>query len=154
MDATQQQVLTRAVALARLFEGCRLKAYWDARGGKWTVGWGCTGAGIGKDTQWTQARADAELDRRMGWALGAALHVSPGLADAGVARQAAIADFVYNLGAGDYAGSTLRKCVDASDWPAAAAQIAHWDHAGADHEVLPGLQRRRAAEAGLLTDGA
>jgi lysozyme len=57
-------------------------------------------------------------------------------------------DFAYNLGVARYRASTLRKRVDDGDWEDAKAQLALWTRGGG--RVLPGLVRRRAAEAALL----
>lgn len=61
---------------------------------------------------------------------------------------AAIADFIYNLGAGAYRSSTLRKYTNAGDRTEARAQILRWNKAGG--RVLRGLTARRQAEALLL----
>lgn len=61
---------------------------------------------------------------------------------------AAIIDFAYNLGVGRYRASTLRRRIDAKDWEGAKEQLAKWVRGGG--KVLPGLVRRRQAEASLL----
>ena len=60
----------------------------------------------------------------------------------------AIADFTYNLGAGRLQTSTLRRKLRALDWEGAKEQLALWVRGGG--KVLPGLVKRRAAEAKLL----
>jgi lysozyme len=60
----------------------------------------------------------------------------------------ALADFVYNLGAGRLAASTLLRDLNAGHYLLAAAQILLWDHS--DGEVSPGLKRRREAECHLF----
>jgi lysozyme len=60
----------------------------------------------------------------------------------------AMADFAYNLGVARYRGSTLRRKVDAQDWEGAKEQLALWVRGGG--RVLPGLVKRRQAEAKLL----
>lgn len=64
---------------------------------------------------------------------------------------AALADFAYNLGVGALANSTLRRRVLAGDVDGACAELAKWVRGGG--VVLPGLVRRRAAEAALLRAG-
>jgi len=59
----------------------------------------------------------------------------------------ALCSFVYNLGAGAYRGSTLRRCVQAGDLAGAAAEFGRWVFAYG--RKMPGLVRRRAAEAAL-----
>ena len=44
--------------------------------------------------------------------------------------------------------STLRRRVDAQDWEAAKEELMKWVRGGG--KVLPGLVRRRQAEAALL----
>ena len=79
--------------------------------------------------------------------LAGVLKASPGL----LARPQALGamtDFAYNLGVARYRTSTLRKRVDDGDWEGAKEQLALWTRGGG--RVLPGLVRRRAAEAALL----
>jgi lysozyme len=59
----------------------------------------------------------------------------------------ALVDFVYNLGLGRLAGSTLLKQLNAEEYDAAAEQLLRWDHAGAAE--IEGLKARRAAEFAL-----
>ena len=63
-------------------------------------------------------------------------------------RFAAIISFCYNCGTGNYRISTLKKRVDAKDWAGAQEEIRKWNKAAG--RVLPGLVKRRAAEAALL----
>jgi lysozyme len=60
----------------------------------------------------------------------------------------ALVDFVYNLGAGRLAASTLLRDLNAGHYILAAAQILLWDHSGS--QVDPGLKRRRKAECHLF----
>ena len=61
---------------------------------------------------------------------------------------AAMTDFAYNLGVARYRASALRKRVDVADWEGAKTELAKWVRGGG--KVLPGLVRRRKAEAALL----
>lgn len=61
---------------------------------------------------------------------------------------AALSDFAYNLGVPRYRASTLRRRVDEQDWIGAVEELKKWVRGGG--RVLPGLVRRRAAEAQLL----
>ena len=128
-------------------EGCKLSAY-QCPAGVWTIGWGCTGADIKKGLVWTQEQADAELDILALDALRKALKASPSLVLASANKVIAIADFIYNLGIGNYSKSTLKKYVDQSNWLAAAGEIKKWDKAGG--VTLKGLTIRRKKEADLL----
>jgi lysozyme len=60
----------------------------------------------------------------------------------------AITDFTYNLGSGRLQTSTLRRKLRALDWEGAKEQLMLWTRGGG--RVLPGLVKRRAANAALL----
>ena len=59
----------------------------------------------------------------------------------------ALVDFVFNLGAGRLATSSLLKYLNAGGYEAAVEQLLLWDHAGARQNA--GLKARREAEASL-----
>jgi lysozyme len=63
-------------------------------------------------------------------------------------RLAAILDFVFNLGAGALASSTLRKRINAGDWDDVPAQLRKWVYGGG--KKLGGLVKRREEEIKLL----
>lgn len=63
----------------------------------------------------------------------------------------ALASFVFNLGSGALERSTLRRRVNRGAHLAAAAEFHRWVWAGG--RKLPGLIRRRAAEAELYLEG-
>lgn len=130
--------------LAKAFEGCVLSAYQDL-GGVWTIGYGHVGKDVYEGLVWTQEQADDVLSHDLLAASTLLAVYSPGLADG---PQTALTDFVFNLGIGNYRTSTLCKCVNAQDWDGAKAQIVTWDHSNG--KVVPGLLRRREAEAALL----
>ena len=60
----------------------------------------------------------------------------------------AITDFAYNLGTARYRASTLRRKINEENWPEAITELHKWRRGGG--KVLPGLVRRRAAEAKFL----
>lgn len=132
--------------LIRKWEGLRLKAY-RCPAGVWTCGWGSTGPDVTATTEWTQAQADARLERDAAKVLSQALKLSPVLAGH-PSRLAAVADFIYNLGNGRYKASTLKRKVDAQDWPGAASELSKWVWGGG--KKLPGLVARREDEAKLM----
>ena len=133
--------------LIRDSEGCKLTAY-QCSGGVWTVGWGYTGTDIKKGLVWTQEKADECLLVTAMGVLNQAIKASPILATANMEKQAAIADFIYNLGVGNYAKSTLKKRVDAGNWLAASSEIKKWNKAAG--KEMKGLIVRRQKEADLL----
>jgi lysozyme len=61
----------------------------------------------------------------------------------------ALVDFVFNLGSGRLAASTLLRDLNTGDFTSAAEQLLLWDHSG-DHEVAA-LKARRTAEFKLWT---
>jgi lysozyme len=137
------------LALTEQFEGCELTAYQD-QVGVWTIGYGHTGSGVVSGLTITQDQAVALL---MSDVAAAAAYVN---ATVQVALQQAefdaLVDFVFNLGRGAFAGSTLLKHLNAGQFDAAATQFDLWDHAGG--QVVAGLLRRRQAETALFQQGA
>lgn len=139
-----------AVKLVQPFEGFSAVPYQDPVG-VWTIGFGSTrdasGAPVCATTPpVTRAQALALVERDLAAASAAvATHVTVPL---NPNQKAALIDFVYNLGAGNFCGSTLLRLLNAGDFTKAVKQFIRWDHAGG--EVLPGLLRRREAEAALF----
>lgn len=139
--------------LCRLFEGLVLKPYL-CPAGYWTIGYGTVFKPDGTqvkpdDPPITKETAEewllSELTRNY---LPGVLRASPGLIQRPKALGA-ITDFAYNLGVGRYRGSTLKKRVNDGDWFGAVEQLLRWNKAGG--RVLPGLVKRRQAEAILLS---
>jgi GH24 family phage-related lysozyme (muramidase) len=141
------------VALIKRFEGCAkrrpdgsIEAYPDpgTGGAPWTIGWGATGPGIGPGTIWTQAQCDARLEADLN---RHAREVADtlGSAPTSQAQFDALVSFHYNTGA--IARAALTRKHVAGDFAGAASEFARWNRAGG--RVLPGLVRRRAAEAAL-----
>lgn len=62
-------------------------------------------------------------------------------------QYAALIDFTFNVGEGAFAGSTMCRMIRNGSILAAANEFDKWVYA--DGKVLPGLQRRRAAERTL-----
>ncbi|MCK2116524.1 lysozyme [Pseudomonas juntendi] len=62
-------------------------------------------------------------------------------------QLAALIDFVFNAGAGNFEVSTLRRVINRGDFPAVPAQLMRWVYAKG--VKLPGLVKRRRAEAEL-----
>lgn len=127
--------------LIKDFEGCKLTAYQDSVG-VWTVGYGSTGGDVCKGLTITQDEAEKRLRKHLEGverAIGRLVSVplTQGEFDA-------LCSFVYNLGEGALAKSTLLKLLNASDYDGAAQQFLRWDKAGG--QVLAGLTRRRQAE--------
>jgi lysozyme len=140
----------QAVDLGEQFEGFRSAPYRDSVG-VWTFGFGSTrdensvpvNANTPAITE-DQARALAKRDL-MAAALEVTNDVTVDLTDG---QLAALEDFIYNLGAGNFRSSTLLRKLNAGDYDGAAAEFDKWDRAGG--QVLAGLLRRRQAETDLF----
>lgn len=63
----------------------------------------------------------------------------------------ALISFVYNCGAGALSGSGLRRAVNERRWSDVPGEFAKWRMGGG--RILPGLVRRRAAEAAMFMKG-
>jgi len=77
----------------------------------------------------TEAEADTLLRLDAKHHEAAALRLSPGLIDEPACRLDAVTDFVFNCGAGAYAGSVLRLRVNEKRWTEAAEQMRRWVYA-------------------------
>lgn len=143
-----EPVCQAAVDLVKHFEGLYLNAYLCPAGVP-TIGYGHTeGVKLGQTI--TAAQAEAFLSADL---TDAARQVDKLVKVPLTANQrGALASFVFNLGAGSLASSTLLKLLNAKDYAGAAAQFDQWVHAAG--KVLPGLVKRRAAERELFEDGA
>lgn len=141
-----------AATLCRPFEGLRLKPY-ICPAGYPTIGYGTVWKPDGTKVTMdhppiTKETAEAWLLRELRHNyLAGVVKASPGLL-ASPRVLGAMTDFAYNLGVARYRSSTLRRRVDAQDWPAAKEELMKWVRGGG--KVLPGLVRRRQAEAALL----
>ena len=140
-------------ALIKRFEGCArrradglFEAYPDpgTGGAPWTIGWGATGAEIRPGLAWSQAQCDARLTRDLArYARDVARAL--GTATTTQSQFDALVSFHYNTGA--IATATLTKRHKAGRFAEASTEFAKWVNAGGRR--LPGLVRRRAAEAAL-----
>ena len=138
--------ITRATALIKQFEGCRLAAYPDpgSGGDPWTIGHGATGPGIHKGVTWTQAQADARLAEDVA-KFARCVNDAIGTAPTTDGQRAAMISLAYNIGLGALRESTLLKLHKAGEFIGAANQFSRWNRASG--KVMAGLSRRREAEA-------
>ncbi len=139
----------KGLALTEQFEGCCLAAYQD-QVGVWTIGYGHTGADVTPGLKITQTQAEELLAKDV---LAAARFVNTMVKlELTQFEFDALVDFVFNLGPGNFARSTLLTALNAGDFARAAAQFECWDRAGGN--VVAGLLRRRQAELGLFQNKA
>ena len=139
---------TKGLSLTEQFEGCRLTAYQD-QVGVWTIGYGHTGPDVTAGMTITIDAAQALLGKDV----SSAADCVNNLVEVTLTQEEfdALVDFVFNLGAGAFRGSTMLRDLNAGDFTSAAAQFDMWDHAGG--AVVAGLLRRRQAEAELFEGG-
>lgn len=147
-----QDALLLAAALCRRFEGLYLKPYMCPANVP-TIGYGSTAYENGvrvtlADPAVTKERAEQLLQHDLKTIYPHVVRLCPTLPALGPGPVAAILDFTYNLGAGRLRASTLRKKIEAGDLDAARLELEKWVRGGG--KVLPGLVKRRKAEALLL----
>ncbi|CAO3416616.1 lysozyme [Azospirillum doebereinerae] len=145
---TTQPVCQAAVDLVKHFEGLYLAAY-RCPAGVPTIGYGHTaGVMMGETISDDQATAFLSADLTAAAGQVDRLVTVPVNED----QRGALASFVFNLGAGSLASSTLLRMVNAEDYAGAAGQFGRWVYATVDgvKTQLPGLVARRAAESALF----
>jgi lysozyme len=144
--------LDAAISLCKQFEGFRSHPYL-CPANVWTIGYGTTFYPGGRRVKQTDPAIsvgkaeDMLLFELNSQCLPAVLRLCPVLAEH-ENKLNAVVDFVFNLGAGRLQNSTLRRKINIKDWSGAKAELARWVYGGG--KVLPGLVKRRAAEAALF----
>lgn len=130
--------------IIRSFESCRLDCYLDIKGLA-TIGFGHrTLLPIG--THISQEDADSLLESDLQkFCQGVKELVNIDLNDN---QFSALVCLAFNIGLGNFKGSTLLKLVNAGGLKKAAEEILRWDHANGVE--IPGLLRRREAERRLF----
>ena len=138
--------------LCLVFEGLYLKPYLCPANVP-TIGVGSTFYEDGRrvslaDPPITRERAMELLEHELQACLPKVQRLCPGLADWGEQATGAVLDFAFNVGTGALGSSTLRRRINADDVAGARVELMKWVRGGG--RVLPGLVKRRAAEAALL----
>ena len=117
----------------------------------WTIGYGSTRDAAGKPvTANTPPVNETEATRLVIRDLGDAARTVDRLVTVYLTtnQKAALIDFVYNLGPGAFASSTLLKKLNASDYKGASEEFGKWVYSGG--KVLNGLVNRRKIERDLF----
>jgi len=147
-----------ATELCRRFEGFSAKPYLCPAGIP-TIGYGSTYYADGRkvtltDSPMTEAQARQLLMYELvhtyapGVARQCPILMALAIQSGDWRKFNAIVDFAYNLGVGQLQTSTLRRKINAQDWQGAIEQLKRWVRGSG--KVLPGLVKRRDAEATLL----
>jgi len=133
------------------FEKCRLMPYQD-QGGKWTIGYGHL---VLADEDFTNGITQDQADSLFATDLAAKAEqpVSEAVSvDLNQQQFDALCSLCYNIGAGNFHGSTLVKLLNENMPPdRVAAEFGKWCHVNG--EVSEGLFERRGAEADIFLDG-
>ena len=143
------RITQETLDLVKRWEGLQLSAYPDPgskTGEPWTIGYGHTSDGflkVRKGMKITLEGAEAALRHDLEQAAEVVARlVKVPLNDN---HLGALVSFVFNLGAANFAGSTLLRKLNAGDYKAVPGELAKWVHN--DGRVMPGLVNRRSAEA-------
>lgn len=153
-----------AIDLVKEAEGLRLAAYPDpaTKAAPWTIGYGHTGSDVHPGLTITRERAEQLLQEDLQEAAdivtkAVTVPLTP-------AQLGALALFVMNVGPGRKGvkdgfvslksgkPSTMLTKLNGGDYDGAAAEFSKWTKAAG--KVMPGLVKRRAAEAALFLSDA
>lgn len=144
--------LAMGIALVMPYEGLSYRSYLDPIGIP-TICYGHTAADVQLGQEHSAEQCEALLRQDMGEALAIVDQSVKG--EQPITRRAALASFVYNVGARNFRRSTLLERLNAGNIPAACDEITRWIYAGhGEHQrALQGLIRRRAMERQLCLYG-
>lgn len=140
-----------AEVLTKNFEGLRLSVYQDSSG-YWTIGYGTRY--IPPDNQRVAADtppiSEAVALQWLEWGMQNALSTIDRLVTVplNINQSAALIDFVYNVGAGNFESSTLLRELNLGRYDQVGPQLKRWVFSAG--VKLPDLIRRRDAEAALF----
>lgn len=145
----QRQINDKGLYLVKHFEGCELKAYWDATGKCWTIGYGHTGLQHkdgtvyeGREITLQQAEFLLRYDMHQFESRVMIFVKVPTNDD----QFSALVSFDFNTGS--LGKSTLLKLLNAKQYEEAAKQFPRWNRSGG--KVLRGLTLRRQSEQRLF----
>lgn len=143
------------VNLVKHFEGLHrvtndgmIEAY-RCPAGVWTIGYGRT-KGVTQGMRITREQAEQDLlDELVEYGNYVNKFVRVPLTQA---QFDALTSFVFNLGPGNFQKSTMLRKLNIGDYDGAAMEFGKWNKARVDGvlQPLPGLTRRRTAEASLF----
>lgn len=140
-----RRINARGLRLVKDFEGCELTAYL-CPAKVWTIGYGSTGPHVKPGMTISQGEADEllleDLER---FEVGVEKLI--GDTPTSDSQFSALVSLAFNIGLGAFAGSTVLKRHKLRNYVGAAKAYGMWIRGGG--KILPGLIRRREAEAKL-----
>lgn len=136
---------TKNVNIIKKHEGLRLEAYLPTPNDVWTIGYGHTHT-TKQGMKITEDQAEKLLYLDIAWAEEAV----KGLVKVPLTQNQfdALVSFVFNVGAGAFAKSTLLRFLNTGDYTNAAAQFLRWNKQKG--RILNGLTKRREEERRLF----
>lgn len=139
------QINQFGIDLIKTYEGFSATVYKDVAG-KLTIGFGHLLRQGENLTSITEEQAEIILRQDLATAEYAVSRLVTAPLNGN--QFSALVCFVYNLGEGTFAGSTLLKCLNARQFDDVPGEILRWHRSG--KTPVKGLVRRRAAEAVLF----
>lgn len=128
-------------------EGCKLTAYPD--NGACSIGYGHRG--VPEGTVWTIQQATDALDADLGYASAILNDREIVKVDLTQGQFDALADFIFNLGAGEFEKSTLLRVLNFGEYTRVPDELRKWIYANG--EPNEGLKARREGEVILWNGG-
>lgn len=141
------KISSRGLDLIKRFEGFSASTY-ICPAGKHTIGYGHIVSPGELFTEIDRQQAEDLLIKDVHFAESVIRHNVH--TDLSQSQYDALVSFVYNVGGGNFIKSTLLRLLNNKDYAGAAKQFARWVYAGG--RVLPGLEKRRAAEQALFEE--
>lgn len=143
------QMTEQGLALIRRFEGFRGEAY-RCPAGVWTIGYGHTAAAGPPVVKPGMTMSEADARRVLAadvvrFASAVRLCLTR---EVNGEQFSALVSFAFNVGVGAFRGSSVLRAVNEGRFADVPERLMLWVKAGGT--VLPGLQKRRAAEAALF----
>ena len=135
------------LALTKQFEGLRTEAYRDCAG-IWTVGYGHTGRDVQAGRRVTELEAEVLLRADLRDAIACVNRAVESDIPLQQHHFDALVDFCFNTGRRNFLQSSLLGYLNQEDFGSAAHQFSLW--VNVNMKPVPGLVRRRAAEAALF----
>lgn len=147
---TEDDINVNGLNVIKKWEGLYLTAYL-CPAGVWTIGWGHTD-GVHPGMSITEAQAEAFLIADVQWAESVIERLVT--VDLNNNQFSALVSLVFNIGEGNFRGSTALRRINAGDFTGAAEAILWWNKARVNGTltVLQGLVDRRRDEAALFLD--